>query len=54
MNVFNDRKPGTFETWLDDSGKLRNFVVVQTPGKPAKFYYDGIEVDLVQKKELRK
>ena len=49
MNVFNDRTPGSMETWVDDSGKLRHFTLVQNTGFPMAVYLDGVEVRLVPK-----
>jgi len=48
MTVLNDRKPSIVETWVDDSGILRHFTLVQDPGKPLKLYLDGIEISIAK------
>lgn len=44
MKVLNDRKLCTFETWVDDCGKLRHFALHQNPGKDLCLYLDGLEL----------
>ena len=53
MSLFNDRKPGTLETWLDDSGAIAHVAIVQDPGNPLCIYYNGVLVDLSAHRQIQ-
>lgn len=53
MGFFNDRKPVTHETWLDDSGIVAHIAIVQDPGNPLCIYYNGALVDLSAHRQLQ-
>lgn len=45
-DILNDRKECTFTIWVDDAGNFKHIVLVQRPGQPFEFYWNGERIIL--------